>query len=69
MDKEELQESIKKALPRCPVCHSSSGYEISGIAKDYLQCVKCRSKWYLRPKGDWFGGKLDKGIITHMKLE
>ncbi len=69
MNKEELQECMKKALPRCPICHSSSGYEISGIGKDYLHCVKCRSKWYLRPKGDWFGSKLDKGIVTHMRLE
>lgn len=69
MNENELQERIKEALPSCPICHASSGYRISGFTKDDLHCLNCWSKWFLRPKGDLFGTKLEKGIITHMKLE
>jgi len=43
--KEQVAELMLKAFPKCPICGSDSGYEVSGIFKDYVRCITCKTKW------------------------
>lgn len=36
---------IQNEFPRCPICGSTSGYELSGIVGKYAGCHACMSKW------------------------
>ncbi len=33
--------SMQQILPRCPVCGSMSGYELSGMVGKYAKCPQC----------------------------
>lgn len=39
--------SIQQLLPKCPVCSSTSGYELSGVVGKYASCPQCQTKWRL----------------------
>jgi hypothetical protein len=39
--------SMQQVLPRCPVCGSMSGYELSGMVGKYAKCPQCQTKWKL----------------------
>ena len=39
--------SIQQLLPRCPVCSSPGGYELSGVVGKYAKCPQCQTKWKL----------------------
>jgi len=38
---------MEASFPRCPVCGQSSGYLVSGVFRNYVQCQYCRAKWRL----------------------
>jgi len=38
---------MESSFPRCPVCGQGSGYLVSGIFRNYVQCQYCRAKWKL----------------------
>ncbi len=42
---EDVETLINYYFPKCPLCGASDGYEISGWAKNYVQCRSCRAKW------------------------
>ena len=33
-------------FPSCPICDAKTGYFVSGISKDYVQCKSCKAKWF-----------------------
>ena len=37
-------------FPKCPICDSTKGYEISGIISKYAKCFTCKTKWGLSVK-------------------
>ncbi|MGA2385403.1 MAG: hypothetical protein ABSG33_02590 [Candidatus Bathyarchaeia archaeon] len=37
--------SIQQMMPQCPVCGSSSGFELSGMVGKFAKCPQCQSKW------------------------
>ena len=39
--------SLQQELPRCPVCGSTSAYELSGVVGKYGRCIQCQTKWRL----------------------
>lgn len=39
--------SLQQELPQCPVCGSTSAYELSGIVGKYAKCYQCQTKWKL----------------------
>ena len=39
--------SIQQELPQCPVCGSTSGYELSGMVGKFAKCSQCQTKWKL----------------------
>jgi rubrerythrin len=39
--------SMQAELPKCPVCGSTAGYEVSGIVGKYSKCPTCQTKWKL----------------------
>ncbi len=39
--------SIQQEISKCPVCSSSSGYELSGMVGKYARCPQCQAKWKL----------------------
>jgi ribosomal protein S27E len=39
--------SLQQELPQCPVCGSTSAYELSGIVGKYAKCNQCQTKWKL----------------------
>jgi hypothetical protein len=43
--KELKQELMAKDFPKCPICKSTEGYDISGVVKNYVQCKSCKAKW------------------------
>ena len=38
---------MEASFPKCPVCGQSSGYVVSGVFRNYVQCQYCRAKWRL----------------------
>jgi len=38
---------MESSFPKCPVCGQSSGYLVSGIMRNYVQCQFYRAKWRL----------------------
>jgi len=38
---------MESSFPKCPVCGQSSGYVVSGIFRNYVQCQYCLAKWKL----------------------
>jgi ribosomal protein S27AE len=38
---------MEAVFPRCPVCGQSSGYVVSGVFRNFVQCRYCRVKWRL----------------------
>jgi len=51
---------MESAFPRCPVCAQSSGYVVSGVFRNYVQCQYCRAKWRL----SIYQGRLT-GLLLH----
>jgi len=41
------EELIVIYLPVCPICKNQSGYKISGIMRNYIQCNSCKGKWHI----------------------
>ena len=39
--------SMQQELHQCPVCGSTSGYELSGVVGKYGKCSQCQTKWKL----------------------
>ena len=39
--------ALQSELPKCPICGSIAGYELSGIVGKYNKCFKCMAKWKL----------------------
>ena len=39
--------SLQQELPQCPVCSSTSAYELSGVVGKYAKCSQCQTKWKL----------------------
>jgi ribosomal protein S27AE len=38
---------MEASFPKCPVCGQSSGYVVSGVFRNYVQCQYCQAKWRL----------------------
>lgn len=38
---------MQDEFPRCPICGSTDGYELSGILRNYAKCRICMAKWRL----------------------
>jgi len=36
---------MTRYFPKCPVCGSSDGWNVSGTFKDFVQCKSCEAKW------------------------
>jgi len=51
---EQVVELMVRYFPKCSFCGSDSGYEVSGINKNYVQCKSCLAKWM---SNDFIGGK------------
>jgi len=43
--KEEVEALMLRYFPKCPLCGADKGYEVSGFAKQYVQCKSCGAKW------------------------
>jgi len=39
--------AMQYEFPKCPICSSTSGYEISGVVGKYSKCSGCMAKWKL----------------------
>jgi len=49
-----ILEMMIEALPKCPICGSSIGYEVVSIFKGAVKCKACHTEWSSR---DFFGSK------------
>lgn len=38
---------MQDEFPKCPICGSTDGYELSGILRKYAKCYVCMAKWQL----------------------
>lgn len=38
---------MQDEFPKCPICGSTDGYELSGILGRYAKCYVCNAKWQL----------------------
>jgi len=38
---------MQEEFPKCPVCGSTNGYEVSGLVGKYARCRTCMTKWQL----------------------
>lgn len=45
VSKEQVEEFMAKYFPSCPFCDSDTGWNVSGISKNYVQCRSCGAKW------------------------
>jgi len=45
MGKLKADELMLQYFPNCPLCQANSGYEVSGIFKNYVQCRSCGAKF------------------------
>lgn len=45
VSKEEVAGFMRAYFPKCPLCGADKGYEVSGLAKNYVQCRSCGAKW------------------------
>jgi hypothetical protein len=45
VNKEDIEALMLKYFPKCPLCSADKGYEVSGLAKNYVQCKSCGAKW------------------------
>lgn len=45
VSKEEVEALMLESFPKCPLCDADKGYEVSGWAKNYVQCRSCGAKW------------------------
>jgi ribosomal protein S27AE len=52
--KEQVAELMRGYFPKCPICGSDAGYEVSGFFKTNVQCHSCEAKW---DSNDFIGGK------------
>ncbi len=41
---------MQDEFPKCPICGSTDGYELSGIIGKYAKCHKCMAKWQMFEK-------------------
>jgi 4-amino-4-deoxy-L-arabinose transferase-like glycosyltransferase len=48
VSKEQIARMMKEALPKCPICGSDSGYEVTSVIKGYVKCKSCGSEWFSR---------------------
>lgn len=68
-------ELIIEHLPSCPICGNPSGYTISGIMKNYVQCNSCKGKWHIRKDKETWQLKLhelpqnEKSVSLYSLLE
>jgi hypothetical protein len=46
--RKRIQALFKRYFPRCPICKSDKGYEVSGFfpSTQYVKCKNCSSEWY-----------------------
>jgi hypothetical protein len=65
--KELKQELMSKNFPKCPICKSNKGYEVSGVVKNYIQCISCKAKW--RTTIDHSGRDLKIDTLTLMESD
>ena len=42
----DVEEFMLSVFPTCPICDAKTGYAVSGISKDYVQCKSCKAKWF-----------------------
>jgi len=47
LETEAYFELMQEEFPKCPICGSTNGYELSGIMGKYAQCHMCMTKWQL----------------------
>jgi len=45
VSKEQVEEFMAKYFQSCPICDSNTGWNASGISKNYVQCRSCGAKW------------------------
>lgn len=45
VSKEQVEEFMAKYFPSCPLCDSNTGWNVSGIQKNYVQCRSCGARW------------------------
>jgi hypothetical protein len=45
VEKEEVEQIMLQHLPSCPLCKAQTGYEVSGILKNYVRCRSCQAQW------------------------
>lgn len=45
VSKEKVEAFMLEHFPKCPICNADKGYEVSGFAKNYVQCKACGAKW------------------------
>jgi hypothetical protein len=43
--KEEVEQLMLQHLPACPLCKAQTGYEVSGIFRNYVRCRSCQAQW------------------------
>ncbi len=43
-----IMEMMIEALPRCPICGSSIGYEVVSVFKGAVKCKSCQAEWSSR---------------------
>jgi 4-amino-4-deoxy-L-arabinose transferase-like glycosyltransferase len=40
-----IRSLMKKSFPKCPICGSDSGYDITSVLKGHVQCRSCLAEW------------------------
>ena len=40
-------DAMQYEFPKCPICGSNKGYEVSGVVGKYYKCLGCMAKWRL----------------------
>lgn len=41
----QIRDLMRKRFPRCPICGSSLGYEVTSVLKGHVQCKSCLAEW------------------------
>ena len=45
VSEERIKELMTESLPKCPLCGSDSGYNVTSVFKGSVQCKSCKSEW------------------------
>lgn len=48
VSKEQIAGMMKEALPKCPICGSDFGYEVTSVIKGHVKCKSCGVEWFSR---------------------